>query len=153
MKVISKLKIIRSNQLVEWDTAVVYVNHTSSHMNHKPLYKWTFAKFMAVSKFYDHVPVEYCRLNWQIFRFLNQACSGLWPHVCLVSWNCFCLWYRYVCVCMHVSALEAINYIHVILNLYNQFVTFRNLTKHFLCMGAAIVTKYIVTETNLIRLC
>ena len=37
-----------------------------------------------------------------------------------------------VCVCVCVSALEAINYIHVIFNLYNQlnkFVAFRNVTK------------------------
>ena len=37
-----------------------------------------------------------------------------------------------VCACMCVSAAEAINYILVILNLYNQlnkFVAFRNVTK------------------------
>ena len=40
-----------------------------------------------------------------------------------------------VCVCVCMSAPEAINYIHVILNLYNQldkFVTFRNITKLFM---------------------
>ena len=39
---------------------------------------------------------------------------------------------KLVCVRACVSALEAINYIHVILNLYNQlnkFVAFRNVTK------------------------
>ena len=39
---------------------------------------------------------------------------------------CVCL-----CVCVYVSTTEAINYIHVILNLYNQlnnFVAFRNVT-------------------------
>ena len=39
-----------------------------------------------------------------------------------------------MCACVHVcvSASKAMNYIHVILNLYNQlnkFVTFRNVTK------------------------
>ena len=37
-----------------------------------------------------------------------------------------------VCVCVCVSTPEAINYIHMILNLYNQlnkFVAFRNVTK------------------------
>ena len=50
-----------------------------------------------------------------------------------------------MCVCMHVCVCpEAIKYIHVILNLYNQlnkFVAFRNITKlsmhgHGLCNEA-----------------
>ena len=35
--------------------------------------------------------------NVLFFYFLNQARAGL-P---LVSWNCFCLQHRYVCVCVH----------------------------------------------------
>ena len=55
---------------------------------------------------------------------------------------------------MCVSAPKAINYIHVILNQLNKFVTFRNVANEAtLSMGVAIVTKHIVTETNLIRLC
>ena len=49
-----------------------------------------------------------------------------------------------VCLCVYVSAPKAINYIHVIMNLYNQlnkFVAFRNITKlsmhgHGLCNEA-----------------
>ena len=55
-------------------------------------------------------------------------------------------------VCLCVSTPEAINYI---LNLYNQlnkFVTFINVIA-IICMGVPIVTKHVVTETNLIRLC
>ena len=60
------------------------------------------------------------------------------------------------CVCVHacVSAPKAINYIHVIFNLYNQlnkFVAVRNIKKAFYTW--AFVTKLVVTETNLIRLC
>ena len=58
-----------------------------------------------------------------------------------------------VCVCLYVSAPEAINYILMILNLYNQlnkFVAFRNITK-LLCTGVVFVTKHNMTETNLIR--
>ena len=50
---------------------------------------------------------------------------------CLVSWNCFCPRIRYVCMSVCVRP-EDINYIHVILNQYNQlnkFVAFRNVTK------------------------
>ena len=60
---------------------------------------------------------------------------------------CLC---AYVCVRMCVSAPEAINYVHVIFNLYNQldkFVAFRNVTK-LLCMGVAFVAKHVVTENN-----
>ena len=49
-----------------------------------------------------------------------------------------------------VSPPQAINYIHVIFNLYNQlnkFVAFRNVTK-FLWTGVAFVTKHVVTETK-----
>ena len=73
-------------------------------------------------------------------RFLNQACAWFLKiaFVCDIS----------VSVC--VSAPEAINYIHVIFNLYNQlnkFVTLRNI------MVSAAIQKHVVTETNLIRLC
>ena len=44
---------------------------------------------------------------------------------CLVSWNCLCPRRRYVCV----SALKAINYIHMMCNQLNEFVAFRNVTK------------------------
>ena len=47
----------------------------------------------------------------------------------LLSVKSLCL---HVCVCVCVSAPKAINYIHVILNLYNQlnkFVAFRNVRK------------------------
>ena len=58
---------------------------------------------------------------------------------------------------VHVSIHEAINYIHMIFNLYNQFnkfVTFRNVMKYvILCMGVAIVTKHVMAEINLTRLC
>ena len=74
-------------------------------------------------------------------NFKPCACCG----VRLVSWNCFSL--QCQCVCVYMSALEAINYIHVMYNQLNKFVMFRNL-----CMGTAIVTKHIVIETNLIRL-
>ena len=61
----------------------------------------------------------------------------------------------FVCnVSMCVSAPEAINYIHVIFNLYNQlnkFVAFRNVAKKY--MGVAFVMKHVVTETKAIRLC
>ena len=56
---------------------------------------------------------------------------------------------------MCVSAPEAINYIHVILNLYNQlnkFVAFRNVMKLSM-YGCGFVTKHVVTETKVIRLC
>ena len=61
-----------------------------------------------------------------------------------------------VCVCACVCVRpEAINYIHVILKLYNQmnkFVAFRNVMK--LAMhGCAFITKHVMTETNLIKLC
>ena len=55
-----------------------------------------------------------------------------------------------MCVC--VPTPEAINYIHMIFNLYNQpnkFVAFRNVT---LCMGVAFVTKHVVTETKVKKL-
>ena len=51
----------------------------------------------------------------------------------------------------------SINYIHMILNLYNQlnrFVTFRNITKQYYAwVRPLIVMKHmhVVTETNLIR--
>ena len=95
------------------------------------------------------------------FNFLNQMHASLWPawawfleiaFVCNVG-VCVCVC---VCMCVCVSAPEAINYIHVIFNLYNQlnkFVTFRKCNEAILCMGVAIVTKHIVTETNLTRLC
>ena len=60
-----------------------------------------------------------------------------------------------MCVCVCLSASETINYIHVIMNLYkqlNKFVAVRNISK-LLCMGVAFVTKHVMTETNLIRLC
>ena len=72
-----------------------------------------------------------------------------WVHACQV---CVCVC---VCVCARVSAPEAINYIHVILNLYNQlnkFVMFRNVKK--LSMhGRGLCNKHVVTETKAIRLC
>ena len=49
----------------------------------------------------------------------------------LLSTKSVCM-YACVCVCVCVSTPEAINYIHVILNLYNQlnkFAGFRNVTK------------------------
>ena len=57
-----------------------------------------------------------------------------------------------VCECMHVSAPEAINYIHMIFNLYNQLNKFV-VSETYLYMGVAFVTNYIVTETKVIRLC
>ena len=61
-----------------------------------------------------------------------------------------------VSMCVHVCVPtpEAINYIHMIFNLYNQpnkFIAFRNVTK--LSMhGVAFVTKHIMIETKVIRL-
>ena len=63
--------------------------------------------------------------------FLDQACADLRPACALfleIAFACN------VGVSVCVSAPEAINYIHVIYNLYNQlnkFVTFRNVTKQF----------------------
>ena len=56
---------------------------------------------------------------------------------------------------MCVSVPEAINYINVILNLYNQlnkFVAFRN-AMMLSMLGVAFVTKYVMTETKVIKLC
>ena len=53
---------------------------------------------------------------------------GMCVYVCVCVCVCVCV-YVYVRVCVRP---EAINYIHVILNLYNQlnkFVVFRNVTK------------------------
>ena len=59
-----------------------------------------------------------------IIKFLNQACSWFLEIAFVHNVN--------MCVRVCVSAPEAVNYIHVILNLYNQlnkFVAFRNITK------------------------
>ena len=62
--------------------------------------------------------------------FLNQVCTG---RKLVRAWFLeIALSAMSVCVCVGVSALKAINYTHVILNLYNQlkkFVAFRNVTK------------------------
>ena len=65
--------------------------------------------------------------NGNFDDFLNQACQ-LKAGTRLVSWNCFCPRSRYMCV----PTPKAVNYILVILNLYNQlkkFVVFRNVAK------------------------
>ena len=63
--------------------------------------------------------------------FLNQAHAGLQP---AHAWFFEIAFVHEVgmSVCVCVSAPEAINYIHMIFNLYNQlnkFVTFRNVMK------------------------
>ena len=76
---------------------------------------------------------------------LNQARAGLWLACAWFLEIAFCP--MSVCVC--VSAPEAINYIHVILNLYkqlNRFVTFINVAKQ-LFVGMAIVTKCVMKPT------
>jgi len=58
-----------------------------------------------------------------------------------------------VCVCVCVRP-QAINYIHVILNLYNQlnkFVAFRNVTKLSM-YRRGFYNEHVMTESNLIRL-
>ena len=58
-----------------------------------------------------------------------------------------------MCVHVYVSVPEAINYILVIFNLCNQlnkFATFRNVMKQFFVWAWPLLTKYVVTETNLI---
>ena len=63
----------------------------------------------------------------------------------LVFQNCFCL--QSVCV----STPKAINYIHVIImNLYNKLSKFTILW-NVLSMGVALVTMWVMKETNLIR--
>ena len=63
-----------------------------------------------------------------------------------------------VCLCAYVhvcvSIPEYINYIHVILHLYNQlkkFVAFRNVMKLSMHMRG-LCKKHVVTETKVIRL-
>ena len=75
------------------------------------------------------------------FQFFNQACAWFLELLLSVKLVCVCVCVRvcvHVCVCVRVcahacvSAPKAINYILVILNLYNQlnkFVAFRNVTK------------------------
>ena len=61
-------------------------------------------------------------------NFLNQALADLWL---MSAWFLEIVFVRDVNMCLCVCP-EAINYIHVILNLYNQlnkFVAFRNVTK------------------------
>ena len=70
---------------------------------------------------------------YELAFFLNQACAGLFAHTWFLEiafvrdvGMCVC-----VCVRVCVSAPKVINYIHVMLNLYNQlnkFVAFRNVT-------------------------
>ena len=83
---------------------------------------------------------------------IKQTCTGRsacdWfleiAFVCDVG-ICVC-----VCACTCVSALEAI------LNLYNQlnkFVAFRNVMKLSMHGHGLLVTKNVLTETNLIGLC
>ena len=74
-----------------------------------------------MDKFYDSIVLR---------LFLNQAHSGL----CTPGFLKLLLFVKLVClcVCVCVSAPEAINCIHMILNMYNQlnkFVTFKNVTK------------------------
>ena len=83
-------------------------------------------------------------------KLLNQACTWFLElvFVCDVG----------MCVFVFVlSTSKAINYIHMIMNLYNQLnklIVFRNIMKQFyVCMGVTIVTKHIATETSLIRIC
>ena len=67
--------------------------------------------------------------DWDWVCFLNQACVGQRP---ACAWFLEIAFVHEVGVC--VSAPKAINYIHVIFNLYNQlnkFVTFRNIMKQF----------------------
>ena len=56
---------------------------------------------------------------------------------------------QYVCLC--VCVYKAINYIHMIMNLYielSKFATFWNNSS----MGVALVMESVVKETNLIKL-
>ena len=131
---------------------VCSMNHCCKHdirgsKSHVSTQCWWVANFL-----YSYF---YCR-DQSLLQFLNSKFfvvlvylffkpGACWPKdgARLVSWNCFCPRCRYVCVCacacacmsacyMCVSAPEAINYIHMILNLYNQlnkFVAFRNITK------------------------
>ena len=83
--------------------------------------------------------------------FLNQACTGQRP---AHTWFLEIALIRDVSMCVCVSTSKAINYIHVILNLFkqlNKFVMLINIMKQ-LCIGVTIVTKQVVSETNLIRL-
>ena len=90
-----------------------------------------------------------------LFFLLNQAHASQRP---VHTWLLEIAFIREVSVsvCVHVCVCpKAINYTHVIFNLYNQlnkFVTFRNGMKQFF-VWVAIVMKHVVTETDLIRLC
>ena len=108
--------------------------------------KWWPQLCLFTVKCYDKMYLDmisqiWCSVFWPVLLTMWRAASLYCnyeifkPGACQQHMNVWFFEIAFFCdITMCVAAPKAINYIHVILNLYNQlnkFVTFRNVTKQF----------------------